>query len=68
MAEAKKSKSFEDNLKRLNEIVEKTENSVLPLEGSLALYREGMTLIKELKATLDKAEKEVEKLKDTSKE
>ena len=68
MAEEKKAKSFEDNLNRLNEIVEKTENSVLPLEESLALYQEGMKLIKELKSTLDKAEKEVEKLKDTSKE
>ncbi len=68
MAEKKKAKSFEDNLNRLNEIVEKTENSVLPLEESLALYQEGMALIKELKTTLDNAQKEVEKLKDTSKE
>ncbi len=68
MAEKKKAKSFEDNLNRLNEIVEKTENSVLPLEESLALYQEGMELIKELKTTLDNAQKEVEKLKDTSKE
>ena len=68
MAEKKKAKSFEDNLNRLNEIVEKTENSVLPLEEALALYQEGMALIKELKTTLDNAQKEVEKLKDTSKE
>ncbi len=68
MAEKKKAKSFEDNLNRLNEIVEKTENSVLPLEESFALYQEGMALIKELKTTLDNAQKEVEKLKDTSKE
>jgi len=68
MAEKKKAKSFEDNLNRLNEIVEKTENSVLPLEESLALYQEGMALIKELKTTLDNAQKEVEKLKNTSKE
>ena len=68
MAEKKKAKSFEDNLNRLNEIVKKTENSVLPLEESLALYQEGMALIKELKTTLDNAQKEVEKLKDTSKE
>ncbi len=68
MAEKKKAKSFEDNLNRLNEIVKKTENSVLPLEESFALYQEGMALIKELKTTLDNAQKEVEKLKDTSKE
>ena len=68
MAEKTKAMSFEDNLNRLNEIVEKTENSVLPLEESLALYQEGMALIKELKTTLDNAQKEVEKLKDTSKE
>jgi exodeoxyribonuclease VII small subunit len=51
--------SFEDKLTRLNAIVEKVENSVLPLEESIRLFEEGNALIKELQKTLDDAEKKI---------
>lgn len=51
--------SFEDKMKRLDEIVEEVENSTLALEKSLALYEEGIKLIKELQSTLDDAENKI---------
>lgn len=57
-----KGKTFKDKMDRLNEIVDKVENSILSLEESLKLYEEGMNLIKDLTYTLDDAEKKVEKL------
>ncbi len=57
-----KGKTFKDKMDRLNEIVDKVENSILSLEESLKLYEEGMNLIKDLTSTLDEAEKKVEKL------
>lgn len=51
--------SFEDKMKRLDEIVEEVENSILALEKSLALYEEGIKLIKELQSTLDDAENKI---------
>ena len=41
-----KKMSFEEKMNRLDEIVGKVENSVLPLEESLKLYQEGTALIK----------------------
>ena len=54
--EEKDVKTYEARLNRLNEIVTKIENEVLPLEETLSLYREGQTLIKELSEELQKAE------------
>jgi exodeoxyribonuclease VII small subunit len=54
-----KTLSFEDKLTRLNEIVEKVENSTLPLEESIKLFEEGNALIKDLQKTLDEAEKKI---------
>jgi exodeoxyribonuclease VII small subunit len=54
-----KTVSFEDKLTRLNEIVEKVENSTLPLEESIKLFEEGNALIKDLQKTLDEAEKKI---------
>lgn len=51
--------SFEEKINRLDEIVEEIENSALSLEKSMALYHEGITLIKELQTTLDDAEKKI---------
>lgn len=51
--------SFEEKMNRLDEIVEKVENSTLPLEESLKLYQEGTALIKELQTALDDAEKKI---------
>lgn len=51
--------SFEDKLTRLNAIVEKVENSTLPLEESIKLFEEGNALIKDLEKTLADAEKKI---------
>ena len=54
--------SFQDNLKRLDEIVESISNKTLPLDESLSLYEEGMKIIKELEKELTEAEAKVEKV------
>lgn len=53
---------FEEKMNRLDEIVGKVENSVLPLEESLKLYQEGTALIKELQSALDDAEKKIKEI------
>jgi exodeoxyribonuclease VII small subunit len=50
---------FETKLNRLNEIVAKMENEVLPLERSIALFEEGKKLITDLEAELKEAEKKL---------
>ena len=56
----KKSKlSFEESMKRLDEIVRHLEAGDLPLEESLALFEEGTALIRSCSAVLDKAEQKV---------
>ena len=58
MAE-KKEMSFEEKLKRLDEVVAKIEGEELPLQEVLSLYQEGKTLIKELQRELKEAEEKV---------
>lgn len=58
MAE-KKEKTFEEKMERLNEIVETIEGQTLPLEKSIALYQEGLALIKSLETELKDAEKKI---------
>ncbi len=58
MAE-KKEKSFEEKLKRLDEVVAKIEGEELPLQEVLSLYQEGKALIKELQGELKAAEEKV---------
>jgi len=52
-------KSFEDAMKRLEEIVQMLENGNLPLEESLKIFEEGMELIKFCTNKLEEAEKKV---------
>jgi len=59
--------SFEEGLKRLEEIVEKLEAGNVPLEDAISLYEEGMKLAKALKEKLDEIEMKVEKLMETEK-
>ncbi len=58
MAE-KKEMSFEEKLRRLDEIVAKIEGEELPLQETLSLYQEGKVLIKELQGELKAAEEKV---------
>ena len=60
-----KSKSFEDNLTRLEEIVKQLESGELPLEESMKLFQEGTTLSAACSQLLDRAEQEIVKLTKT---
>lgn len=54
--------SFEDSTKRLGAIVEELERGDLPLERSLELFEEGVTLARSAQERLDRAERKVEEL------
>lgn len=61
---SKKSKSFEDSLKRLQEISDLLESDEVTLDESIKLYEEGMKLSEFCYSTLEKAELKVEELKN----
>jgi exodeoxyribonuclease VII small subunit len=54
--------TFEDAMKRLEEIVETLGEGNLSLEDSLTMFQEGMELCKVCNKKLDEAEYKVEKL------
>ncbi len=56
------SKSFEESLKRLEEIVRQMEQGNVPLEESLKLFEEGTGLAGQCSAQLDAAELKVVRL------
>lgn len=57
----KKEMSFEEKMKRLEEIVSMVEGGSLPLEETMKLFEEGKKIISELSSTLKEAEKKVGK-------
>ena len=59
---AAKKKSFEDSMKRLEEIVTLLEKGAASLEESLALFEEGTGLVNACSKLLDQAEQKVVKL------
>tara|TARA_B100000214_G_C23606282_1_gene463046 strand:+ start:184 stop:414 length:231 start_codon:yes stop_codon:yes gene_type:complete len=61
MAKMKKSKSFEDSITRLEQLVDKMESGDTSLEQSLELFEEGMDLIESCQNMLGSAEKRVQK-------
>ena len=58
---AAKKATFEDNMKRLEEIVEALESGNLPLEDTVKLYKEGMTLSAQCGAALKKSNRKCRK-------
>jgi exodeoxyribonuclease VII small subunit len=58
----KEASSFEEALKRLEEIVGELERGEVPLEETLALFEEGVKLSKFCRSKLDEAEKRVDLL------
>jgi exodeoxyribonuclease VII small subunit len=54
--------TFEQAIARLGEIVDSLEEGEQPLEESLALFEEGMTLAKSSQDILDRAERRIEEL------
>ena len=58
----KDEKSFETALSRLNEIVSALEGGSAPLDQSLALYEEGISLVRFCTEKLDAAEAQIKVL------
>jgi exodeoxyribonuclease VII small subunit len=54
--------SFEQAISRLGDIVDSLEEGEQPLEESIALFEEGMTLAKSSQEILDRAERRIEEL------
>jgi len=59
---AEKTTGFEDNLRRLEEVVGKLEQGDLPLEEAIKLFQEGMRLTKLCGERLTAVEAEIKKL------
>lgn len=59
---AKKEKSFEENISRLEEIVSLLERGDAQLKDSLALFEEGTKLVDTCSVMLEQAEQQVVKL------
>jgi len=53
---------FEDNMKRLEQIVRAMERGDVPLEESLKLFNEGTQLVSSCSKLLDEAELQVRKI------
>ncbi len=58
----KEPQSFDETLARIEAIVERLEGGNLPLEESLRLFEEGMTLVHKADGALREAELRIEKL------
>ncbi|MBQ7699112.1 MAG: exodeoxyribonuclease VII small subunit [Clostridia bacterium] len=54
--------SFEQIIKRVNEILSALENKETPLDQSLSLFEEGVALIKRADFILDEAQKKIKML------
>lgn len=61
MTKTQKSKSFEEKMKRLDEIVSIMDSNELPLDETLKMYEEAQVLIKELEKELTEAKEKVAK-------
>ncbi len=59
---AAKKKSVEENFAVLDEMVQKLESSDTSLEESFQIYQNGMKLLKEVNATIDRYEKKIQVL------
>ena len=57
-----KSKTFEENIQRLEQIVRAMERGDVPLEESLKLFQEGTLLVQNCGKLLDEAELQISKI------
>lgn len=55
-------KSFEDRLKRLEEISQQIRDGEVPLEKAAELFEEGVTLARGLEKELDRIDRKVQQL------
>jgi exodeoxyribonuclease VII small subunit len=58
--------SFEENLRKLEEVVRRLEEGNLALDESLRLYQEGIEAFRQCQKMLDEAELRVRKLVQTA--
>ncbi|HPD60640.1 MAG TPA: exodeoxyribonuclease VII small subunit [Thermodesulfobacteriota bacterium] len=58
----KKTQTFEEAIKRLEEIVGELEKGEVPLDKTLSLFEEGVELSRFCRKKLDEAEKRIEML------
>ncbi|VVB68353.1 Exodeoxyribonuclease 7 small subunit [Candidatus Norongarragalina meridionalis] len=63
---SKKTRTFEEKLERIGEIVSQLERGNMGLQESIALFKEGSALTKECKRYLEKTELEIQKVIDES--
>lgn len=61
---AEKKESFEKRLEKLGGIVERLERDELPLEEGVALFKEGLLLVKGCREQLEKARNDVKIYQD----
>lgn len=54
-----KKKSFEENLKRFEEIINEIEKNETGLEEAVKLYKEGVSIATDLSAVIEKAETQI---------
>ena len=59
---SKQSKSFEDSMGRLEQIVRSLEQGNVPLEESLKLFQEGTQLVRSCSQLLDNAQLQIQKV------
>lgn len=59
--------TYEEAVKRLEEIVKKLESGAAPLDESIALFSEGAELVKTCTAILDEAEQKMKILTESEK-
>lgn len=59
-------KNYEQNLKRIEEIVKKLENDDIGIDEGLKLFEEGNQLIKQAGKTLENAKGKLSVIKDAS--
>jgi exodeoxyribonuclease VII small subunit len=58
--------SYEQALARLEQIIRAMENDKIPLAESLALYEEGVSIVRRLSAELDDAERKIKILQQNA--
>jgi len=63
---AAKSPTFEESVAQLEQIVAAIASGQIGLEESLAKYEQGMELVKRCRGILDRAEKRIEQLTESS--
>jgi len=68
MSEEKKPEemTFEESLNKLNELVDKLENSGLDLDENIRIYEQAVALRDRCRAILEESERKVQKLMETA--